>query len=35
MLSSEDLTLYNIYPVPYGKIPIDKIFEHDFLCFER
>lgn len=39
MLSSEEdpvyLTLYNIYPVSYGKIPIDKTFEHDFLCFER
>lgn len=39
MLSSEEnpvfLTLYNMYLVPYGKIPIDRIFEYDFLCLER
>lgn len=39
MLSSKEnpvfLTLYNMYLVPYGKIPIDRIFEYDFLCLER
>lgn len=38
MLSSEEdpgyLTLYNMYPVPYDKIPIDKTLECDFLHFE-